>query len=335
MNERQRWRKIGEYNAKRFDRDSRRRITTSQEISLDFSKHPFVGLLFALLILSTVMPRANAASSTRQASEDTLEPCGENLARYLPKHLEKFALQISTFMKATDCTDVANVTGFFNKLNAKSYGSELCMFFASDKDCRKLFKLEDTRELIPLTVDPDERRVTLVNEGQYGIVSTEETIVTSKISFCVGVAIIHPQLDEVFLMHVNAENIKAYDEFLKQKSSQNPFAEMETFLTQKKSGWIASSVSGSVANSAYVRVLLDSSGVTEVSAKLNTHWAMSSDKSVLDGGSLVIHKGNVHTLKNHQQFKNRISLLEKSRKNKPMLLEPCQKAEQTVARMDL
>lgn len=302
---------------------------------LDFSKSPIMGLIVTLSIISMVTPCAASTTITKTPNRKDLVPCGSQVKQYLPKDMPQLAPSVSMMMTMMDCNKNEKVPALFNEANAQAYGSEVCLQQKTMDVCKHKFGLSSHRKLPQISLNTKDDSITLVHESNYAIVPIKSTVVTADISFCVAIAITHPHAKEVFLAHVNAENIKASDAHLKDKRLINPFAAIETFLQQHSTGWEATLVSGSMANSAYMRTLLSKMGVENIQVHCNTEWAITKNSGQISGGSLIIHKGRTLALKNSKQFSSLIKPILAENKNTPMVLTPCNKAEPPSLKMEL
>jgi len=300
-------------------------------------------LLFLTLYATAIFPEVSSGMSTLTRKEGRIPsrkdgriPCGENPEQYLFGKGDPGMLVYIENALAGECTSASGVPKLFNQANTRAYAADYCAFFGMDVDhCQQISgSLKNPILLKTVNLSPKATGLKIVSEGRFCIASSDTTLVTAKLSFCVALALTNPESEQVMLVHINAENIQAFDDFLKGYSTQNPFLPIQSFIEgARSSGWTATLASGSSSNLDYMRTVLEDMGIQTFNTYYEQRWAIDSGptgkakNAFLNNGNLVIKKGRVKFLKCPQQFQNHIRTLPKKLKGKPLQLRPVENCQ--------
>jgi len=276
-----------------------------------------VALAFSIFGVGRLMSRNRALQS-----ETELVPCGTELNRFVPENSP--AYMVTKEFLSRDCRGVDDVPLLFIEANANAYSTEFCFLHNLENCNRMKGNFKAIAEVKQKKINPNGQGIQLIPEGNYGITDSKKTIATAAISTCVGVAITSLHSSPVLLAHINAENIQAHDEYLKGRFA-DPFKGIRDFVRNKALNWQVTIVSGSSANLAYVKTVLENMGLSNIDSYCELSWALdlSSNNqlnSQLNNGNIMIRDGEISFIENAQDFQRLIPTIPKNQKNKPAAL---------------
>jgi hypothetical protein len=204
--------------------------------------------------------------------------------------------------------------------NAANWNAFFCGSYEPDFSgkCGPYVKLKKRK------ISPATRDVILLNEGEYAIFPVNNIVATANISFCVGVALTNRFSSQAFLGHFAAENILMSDQSLARGELPDWAYTIKRLIDETTQGyWKARLVSGSLANIAYIKAVLEYLGIENVKVVYNSQWMISYSPEThasISGGSIMIQDNRVSTIENKEDFVSRIEPILFSRKNMPLKL---------------
>lgn len=269
-----------------------------------------IALTVAVSILGTLISRINISEVSK---------CVSRVDQFVPKDSPAFL--VTKLLMLSDCLDVEDsVPELFTKTNGYAYSTEFCFF--RQIQCNNMNGLIHSPDVAKkATLDPKQSQIQLVPEGSYGITTADNIIVTASVSYCVALSISSSKSSKVLLAHINADNIKAHDEYLKGRL-ENPFAGIRSFIANKKLDWQVTLASGSPANLVYIKTILEDMGLLNIRSYVDHEWSVSSSRSSakVNSGNLMIKMGETLFITNENDFQKLIPPLPESKKGKPAAL---------------
>ncbi len=286
--------------------------------------HPFRFLVF-ILASSTAMMFSDKIRKFfgREQPQNQLIPSRSNLEAFVPT--TSIAYEHVKARIDNDCQDAGYVSPSFAQINGYAYATEYCILRnKSLKKCSNILGEISSPQLAKQKKLPTKLAgVDLVKEGNYKIVEFKKTIATVGLSFCVGMAITHPNSPNVLLAHINAENILANDDYLKGKT-KDPFIVIKDFIANSNLDWKVTLASGSPANIVYIKTVLENIGLHNIDSYCEPGWANvfwgKDGVNRLNYGAIMIKEGQPFVVKNPQDFEHLFASIPEYQKDKPAAL---------------